>query len=57
MTVPDALSRAVDMIQVESETKTGDKWYNKMYYLAGQGLVVQNLFIFILNRFSEKVFK
>lgn len=36
MTVPDALSRAVDMIRIESETKTDDKWYNKMYYLAEQ---------------------
>lgn len=34
MTVPDALSRAVDLIQIESETKTSDTWYNQMYYLA-----------------------
>lgn len=34
MTVPDALSRAVDMIEIKSETNTNDRWYNKMFQLA-----------------------
>lgn len=31
MVVPDALSRSVELIEIESETKTKDKWYNEMY--------------------------
>lgn len=34
MTVPDALSRSVELIEIGKETKTEDKWYNSMYLMA-----------------------
>lgn len=37
MVVPDALSRSVDLIEIEKETKTTDIWYNQMYSLAKSG--------------------
>lgn len=37
MIVPDALSRSMDMIQIEQETKTSDNWYNQMYSIAKAG--------------------
>lgn len=37
MVVPDALSRSVELIEVEKETQTTDVWYNQMYSLAKSG--------------------
>lgn len=37
MTVPDALSRAVDMIELEIPVKTSDKWYINSYRFARTG--------------------
>lgn len=37
MVVPDALSRSVDLIDIEKETKTEDRWYNEMVKYAKSG--------------------
>lgn len=37
MVVPDALSRAVDIIEIESQLDTSDKWYNRSYSFASTG--------------------
>lgn len=37
MIVPDALSRSVDLIEVEKDTETTDKWYNSMHQFASTG--------------------
>lgn len=34
MVVPDALSRSIELIEIESETETKDRWYNDMYAMA-----------------------
>lgn len=37
MVVPDALSRSVELVGIEKETKTNDKWYNAMMKYAQSG--------------------
>lgn len=37
MVVPDALSRAVNIIEIESHSDTSDKWYQRMYKFVETG--------------------
>lgn len=37
MTVPDALSRSIEIIEIESKEKVDDRWYNLMYNAAVTG--------------------
>lgn len=56
MVVPDALSRSMDMIELEGLTKTDDKWYNEMFAFAQTGKAkkykISNDMLYHMGRFD-----
>lgn len=58
MTVPDALSRSVDIINLENQTNSEDAWYTAMFKLASKGTArkykISNKLLYHLGRYDVR---
>lgn len=56
MAAPDALSRSIDVIEIETPVKTDDKWYKKMFQMTNGGgaarYKIENDILYHLGRFD-----